>query len=143
MASIQQALNNMLSTAGVAAGFYAHSPEGHKRAEIKQLEKEQSLLDKKVAEGISSTEDVRRQAEIADKLFTFNPTPERLDISEEYAGKWEKARKASKQTDDLKATAESKAIESLGSKLDTISERLAAFEKRKVLLKNRNKGGKQ
>lgn len=143
MASIQQALNNMLSTAGIAAGFYAHSPEGQKHAELRQLEKEQSLLDKKVAEGLSSTEDARKQAEIADKLFNLDPTSERLNISEEYTGKWEKTRKASKQTDDLKATAESKAIESLGSKLDTISERLAAFEKRKVLLKNRNKGGKK
>lgn len=140
--SIQQSLNQMLMTAQIGAGFYAHSPEGQRQAQIKQLEKEQSLLDKKVAEGISTTEDARRQAEIAEKLFDLNPTPERFDISEEYTGKWQKANEASKYTEDLKATAESKAIESLGSKIDTINERLASFADRKVLLKKK-RGGKK
>lgn len=140
--SIQQSLNQMLMTAQIGAGFYAHSPEGQRKAQIKQLEKEQSLLDKKVSEGISSTEDSRRQAEIAEKLFNLNPTPERFDKSEEYSGAWQKAKKSSKYTEDLKATAESKAIESLGSKIDTINERLASFENRKALLKKK-RGGKK
>ena len=37
--SIQQAFNNMLMSAQVATGFYAHSPEGKKRAEVRQTKK--------------------------------------------------------------------------------------------------------
>lgn len=36
MASIQQAMNQMLATAGVGAGLYAHSPEGQRQAKIQE-----------------------------------------------------------------------------------------------------------
>lgn len=40
MTSIQQSMNQMLATAGVAAGFYAHSPEGQRQAQIQHKERQ-------------------------------------------------------------------------------------------------------
>lgn len=46
MASIQQALNQMLQSAQIGVGLYAHTPEGQKRAEIAGLKKDIPKLEK-------------------------------------------------------------------------------------------------
>ena len=85
--SIQQAFNNMLMSAQVATGFYAHSPAGKKQAEIRQVKQaikaENIKADVETAtheadEGIafekayaSRTQNI---ANLKQRLFELNPT---------------------------------------------------------------------
>lgn len=48
--SIQQAMNNMLMSAQFGAGLYAHSPAGKTQAEVYNLKKEKSFLEKEQQE---------------------------------------------------------------------------------------------
>lgn len=100
MASIQQAMNQMLATAGVGAGLYAHSPEGQERAHFKQLGKEEKGLRlqsdtlsealevaetaaeaKKVEKAIAKTE--ASIADVREKRFKLKPSEKALRSYEE------------------------------------------------------------
>lgn len=132
MASIQQAMNQMLSTAGIAAGFYAHSPEGQRRAEIKQTKKAYNQVEELSPqwEEPTNTTEIEATDEIyeiqlarAKKLYNLDPTNEHY---QEWLTNLERAHPDTKyavaKKASPKAQAEAKAQASLEEKQTTKSE---------------------
>ena len=48
MASIQQSFNQMLMSAQIGAGLYAHSPAGQEAAEVRKLKKNNPKIEKQI-----------------------------------------------------------------------------------------------
>lgn len=99
--SIQQSLNQALYTTTIAAGLYTHSPQGIKAEKIRNLEKQEKLVDTKTemeqelfaqdaktqeefAQGKSLRQEkayAKRSSEIANirkKLYETDPSEKRL-----------------------------------------------------------------
>ena len=81
MATIQSLLNQAIGTAGVMAGLYAHSPEGQRKAKIKELtsayetiDKAQSIADEPVNETeIEVAEQIgKKKTRLAEQLFELS-----------------------------------------------------------------------
>jgi len=54
MANIQQSINQMLYQAQIGAGLYAHSPEGQRTAELRQLKKAAEEAGAKTTEAVTA-----------------------------------------------------------------------------------------
>lgn len=81
--SIQQSINQMLMSAQIGAGFYAHSPTGQKQAAYKEAKKEFQKTEEKYPQWSEpTTEDEvaiyeqmsQRQADLASKMYSIKPT---------------------------------------------------------------------
>lgn len=48
MANIQQSLNQMLMSAQVGAGFYAHTPMGQRMGQLKELSRKEEKINKQI-----------------------------------------------------------------------------------------------
>lgn len=129
MASIQQALNQMLATAGVAAGLYAHSPKGQSKTEFKQTKKAYDFLEEKRSQweapldtsGLEMADELSElQLARAKKLYELDPTEENY---KEWMDNLNRARPETKYAvpnkTSPKAKAEAKAMASLKEKQDT------------------------
>lgn len=128
MASIQQAMNQMLATAGVAAGLYAHSPEGQRKAQIKQTEaaynKVNDIYDTwagpldaaetEIYEKIQQT-----QLERSKKLYELDPSEERFKNWKADIEGTSSYHDFDAPTSSPKAKAEARAMASLKEKQDT------------------------
>lgn len=142
--SIQQAMNNMLFSAQVGAGLYAHSPAGKKQAEIRQLKADYEKTDKTYSdwgepqEGEEHVSDiiVKQQTERAERLAALDPTKENIARASEMRSQYE-----TQEVEDVFKSAEAKALESLSSRINSLTERLKSFEERKSII--RKKGGKK
>lgn len=146
MASIQQALNQMLTTAGVGAGIYAHSPAGQKRAELKKKKLHYATTQENLFLVGEYTDDpIKKQAneeirqtllhqntQAAEEVFQLDPTgpnyynyKEALEV--ELENKYSSDSEGDYDSDDFyapegdtpKAKAEARAIASLKEKQDT------------------------
>ena len=110
--SIQQALNNMLFTAQVGAGLYAHSPAGKEKTEYRQLEKAyqktegtySQWAEPTTEEEIEIYEDKAQvQADIAAKMYSIRPTLENYKrYKETLGGLTEKIESKKSQKEELK-----------------------------------------
>ena len=72
MASIQQSLNQMLMSAQLGAGFYAHSPAGKRMAQVRDIETEQKVLTERAlveGEGDISPKNYKKLGELEEKKF--------------------------------------------------------------------------
>lgn len=142
--SIQQALNNMLMSAQIGAGFYAHSPAGKTQAEIKKLKTDYEQVNQlypnwgEPKEGEEHTSDVivKQQTERAEKLASLQPTKENIARASEIRSQYE-----TQGIEDTFKSAETKALESLSNKINSLTERLKSFENRKSIIRKR--GGKK
>ena len=87
--TIQQSINQMLYTGTVAAGLYAHSPEGQKQAKLRGLEAEEKILSKKTGhlreEGFSEYQGIEeaeklagRKVDIAKEKYALAPSEARF-----------------------------------------------------------------
>lgn len=87
MASIQQSLNQMLMSAQVGAGFYAHSPAAQQKMELKQTkealsktlssrEMQQDIDDPSEAATAEYRENLALGESLAKKLYSLEPTEE-------------------------------------------------------------------
>lgn len=125
MGPIQSSVNQMLGTAAIGAGFYAQSPVGKRMAELRQLNLQEQVLNKKrealskhitdkpseiiegdgfKAEAIKVSNEERKQdaallqekAEIAKKRFELKPTSENFTAQEQAAEIAERSMQAEK-----------------------------------------------
>lgn len=87
--TIQQSINQMLYTGTVAAGLFAHSPEGQKQAKLRGLEAEEKILSKKAGhlleEGFSEYQGIEeaeklagRKVDIAKEKYALAPSEARF-----------------------------------------------------------------
>lgn len=90
MASIQQSFNQMLSSAQLATGLYAHTPMGKQKAEIFNLERNIKTYNKAIESGTASSTEYEKRSAAAQKLYELDPSEERLDIEQQYTGEREK-----------------------------------------------------
>lgn len=123
--SIQQAMNNMLFSAQVGAGLYAHSPAGQAQAEVKKLEKEKSFLKEE-------QQQVYKTLDEGIKKYPQDPFYSTMKAKAEasYTQKFEDiALRIHKQRPDTKS------FESLKEAIANKNEKKQAFEKRKEALK--------
>ena len=87
MASIQQSFNQMLMSAQIGAGLYAHSSVGKEAAEVKKLKKDMPKIEKQMeltgdniepesseSEDQAFTEALKKNTEQAKRLFELRPT---------------------------------------------------------------------
>lgn len=88
MASIQQAFNQMLMSAQIGAGLYAHSPKAKQKQEIKNLEKQGQAIEKardiQIEADVDSPEanalykeNLEQGSRVAQRLFELDPSKER------------------------------------------------------------------
>lgn len=150
--SIQQSINQMLMTAQVGAGFYAHSPSGQRQAEIKKLERNYKRVHEKedewdepfTPEGEPVQSHLREiQMNTAQRLYELDPSEERYrtllnerDVYDYY--------KKQRGLDEPKRTAETEALESISARIDTLTQMASEFNQRKsILSKSARRGGKK
>lgn len=87
--TIQQSINQMLYTGTVAAGLYAHSPEGQKQAKLRGLKAEEKILSKKTGhlleedfseyQGIEEAEKLaERKVDIVKEKYALAPSKARF-----------------------------------------------------------------
>lgn len=144
--SIQQAMNNMLMTAQVGAGLYAHSPTGQKQAEYRKTKIDYQKAEahevdwREPGSGEETVSDLlaEQQAKRAEKMAMLKPTPENIKRAAEDREAYE----ASMEDYAPKKSAETQAFQSLADKISALTEKLGAFEKRKSILKKRKGGNK-
>lgn len=70
--SIQQSFNQMLYSGTVAAGLYAHSPQGQKAAKIRGLKQEEAALKKKAdieMEEAAYIPDPKQSGDATDRIY--------------------------------------------------------------------------
>ena len=101
MASIQQSLNQMLMSAQVGAGFYAHTPAAKQKQEIKNLEKQSQAIERardiQIEADIDTPEanaiyqeNLEQGSRVAQRLFELDPSEQRYaDVRAERAGREE------------------------------------------------------
>jgi hypothetical protein len=130
--TIQQSINQMLYTGTVAAGLYAHSPEGQKQAKIRGLERDIKTYNKAIESGTASSTEYQRRATAASQLYELDPSQARSDIEEQYTGEREKLFPSKPmQTDKEKLT---NAINSLTSRLNERNGQKQGLKERIQLL---------
>lgn len=74
--TIQQSINQMLYTGTVAAGLYAHSPEGQKQAKIRALNDRIKGIEKRAlieGEGDISARNYEKMGELEEEKFAISP----------------------------------------------------------------------
>ena len=87
MASIQQSINQMLSSSQLAAGLYAHTPMGKQKAEIneikRKLPKAEQAREQQVEANLSSSaaeeaykENLSLEEKLQKRLYELQPTEE-------------------------------------------------------------------
>jgi hypothetical protein len=101
MASIQQSFNQMLMSAQIGAGLYAHSPAAKQKQEIKNLEKQSQAIEKardiQIEADVDTPEanalyqeNLEQGSRIAQRLFELDPSKQRYEnVRAEREGKEE------------------------------------------------------
>lgn len=113
MASIQQSFNQMLMSAQIGAGLYAHSPAGQEAAEVRKLQRTEPKIQKQIelaGEKIgpeSSAESEKAFTEVfktsvqqSKRLFELRPTEKNLaeyQQMSEALEEWESTLKSSQE----------------------------------------------
>ena len=144
--SIQQVMNNMLMSAQIGAGLYAHSPSGQKQAEYRKTKVDYQKAEAhevdwrapKAGEEHISDLLAEQQAKRAEKMAMLKPTQENINRATEDREAYEN----SIEDSSPKKSAETKALESLALKIGSLTDRLSNFEKRKTILKKKKGGNK-
>ena len=105
MASIQQSFNQILMSAQIGAGLYAHSPAGKEAAELRKLKRDMPKIEKQIeltGENVSAepsesdkhfTEAFKAGKEQSKRLFELRPTEKNLKEYKEMSEtleEWEK-----------------------------------------------------
>lgn len=138
MTSIQQSFNQMLMSAQIGAGLYAHSPAGKQQAEIRSIKRNAPKIAKQVeyaSENVSPTsseatdkaytEAFQKQVEQSKRLFELQPSKENFNEYEQMENalqEWEQALKVSQESRQATLDNQKKALSIRKQLLEGASE---------------------
>lgn len=107
--TIQGSINQLLGIAAAGVGAKKHLKgqkdittsqeniaEELRKQRIMGAEQDLSLIDKKMEQGLHTTEDVFKKAQLTETLLNLDPTEERFNVAEEASGQAQKVREAQK-----------------------------------------------
>lgn len=159
MASIQQSFNQMLMSAQIGAGLYAHSPAGQEEAEVRKLQRTEPKIQKQIeltgekvgpepsAADEAFTEVFKAGTAQAKRLFELRPTEKNLAEYKEMSetlDEWESALKLSQEKRQQTLADQKVALENRKKLLEGTPEenRDFTYRKTKVKVMEEEKDGK-
>lgn len=131
MASIQQSLNQILATAGVMSGLYAHSPAGQEAAEVSKIKRDLP----KVLKAREQQAELDENSEAAEKAYQEN-----LDLGTKMSKRLYELRPTEENYRSMIAEAEGREeyedilTQSMTKRQNNISEQKKSLDMRKKLL---------